>query len=92
MIVTADHYFQREVCCADREGLKPLIDDRVCAIDLGLQLSRISTLCLRPAKMKRFACTVCRIPRPRALGIFTGLVEAVHEYAGLTNRGLIIVD
>ena len=89
MIVTADHYFQREVCCADREGLKPLIDDRVCAIDLGLQMSRNSTLCLRPAKMKRLRVL---LPRPRALGIFTGLVEAVHEYAGLTNRGLIIVD
>ena len=47
---------------------------------------------LTPSKNEE-SCVYCyRIPRPRALGIFTGLVEAVHEYAGLTNRGLIIVD
>ena len=77
MIVTADHYFKERYAVLTEKsrdlssmiGYAPINPDSNCL--------EFSNLCLRPAKSKSFES--CRIPRPRALGIYTGLVEAVHE-------------
>ena len=74
----------RGVCCAGRRHMRPVIDDRVCADDLGhfaWQLSSKFTQALGLIVIRR------SMPRPRVLNTFARLAEAVHKNRmGLLNQ------
>ena len=86
MIVTADHHFRERYSVLTEKsrelpsmrGYAPITSDYNC---LEVQVYGYA--------QQKFAL---RTPRLRALGIYARFVEAVHEDACLTKRGLIIVD